>query len=203
MKDRSVSERRCLATGQTQPKAGLIRFVLGPDDQVVPDLAEKLPGRGMWVEATRAALGQAIKKGAFSRAARTKAGVPDDLVELIEQGLTRRLTDTLSLARKAGLAVSGYEKVKAWLQAGEAQVLVQASDGSERGKTKLKPPDGEGRFIGVLTAQELGLSFGRAHVIHAALASGGLAARAVEDAGRLAGLRFSTAAQIGDRPGKD
>jgi uncharacterized protein len=115
--------------------------------------------------------------------------VPDGMVALIEGQLTRRVTDLLSMARKAGDAVTGYEKVKDMLAKGQARVLIQASDGSERGKTKLRPPEGDNRFIGCLTAGEMGLAFGRERAIHAALAAGGLTSRVVEEAARLAGLR--------------
>ncbi len=187
-KDRETPERRCIVTGETQPKAGLIRFVADPDGQVVPDLAEKLPGRGFWVVAERVALDKAAAKWLFSRGAKAQVSAPPELLELIETGLARRVTDTLSLARKAGLAVAGFEKVKDWLAAGRARVLLQASDGSDRGKGKLWTPPG-GRWFGCLTASELGLSFGRDHVIHSALAPGGLTDKLIRDASRLTGLR--------------
>ena len=188
-KDHDDPERRCIATGESQPKAGLVRFVVGPEGQLVPDLLNRLPGRGIYVAADRAAIEKAAKKGLFSRAARQAVKVPDGLADMVEAGLSRRVTDLISMARKAGDAVTGYEKVKDWLTKGQARVLIQASDGSERGKSKLHAPDGEGGFIGCMTAQELGLSFGREHAIHAALAAGGLTRRVVEDAARLAGLR--------------
>ncbi|KGJ08153.1 RNA-binding protein [Paracoccus versutus] len=188
IKDRETPERRCIVTGEVQPKAGLIRFVAGPDGEVVPDLAEKLPGRGFWVVADRQALDKAAAKGLFSRGAKARVTAPPELLAIIESGLARRVTDTLSLARKAGLAVAGFEKVKDWLAAGKARVLLQASDGSERGKGKLWTPPG-GRWFGCLTASELGLSFGRDHVIHSALAPGGLTDQLIRDASRLTGLR--------------
>jgi uncharacterized protein len=182
-------ERRCIATGDVQPKHGLIRFVVGPDAALVPDLREKLPGRGIWVSADRAALDKAVSKNLFARAARQPVVVPEELTDRIEAGMADRVVELLSLARKAGGAVAGYEKVKDWLEKDQAQVLIQASDGSERGKTKLRPPRGDGRFIGCLTARELGLAFGRENVIHGALAAGGLTARVVEEAAKLSGLR--------------
>ncbi|MDO5630822.1 MAG: RNA-binding protein [Paracoccus sp. (in: a-proteobacteria)] len=187
-KDRDQPERRCIATGESQPKHGLVRFVAAPDGTVVADLAEKLPGRGMWVAADRAAIEKAAAKGLFSRAARTPLGAPDDLADQVEAGLARRVVDLVSLARKAGNAVAGFEKVKGWLAEGRAKVLLQASDGSDRGKGKLWTPTG-GRWFGCLTASELGLSFGRDHVIHGALAPGGLTDKVIRDAGRLTGLR--------------
>jgi predicted RNA-binding protein YlxR (DUF448 family) len=186
---REVPERRCIATGAVGPKAGLIRFVVGPDGAVVPDLAGKLPGRGIWVTADRAALEKAASKGLFARAAKAPVKVPEGLAEAVEAGLARRVVDLLSMARKAGQAVAGYEKVRGWLDEGRAKVLIQASDGSERGRSKLRPPGGEATFIGVLRASELGLAFGREHVIHAALAAGGLTERIGEDARRLSGVR--------------
>jgi len=103
--------------------------------------------------------------------------------------LARRLIDGISMARKAGRAVAGFEKVKDWLGKDQARILLQASDGSERGKTKLYAPGGRGSFFEVLTASELGLSFGRERVIHAALGFGGLTERIREDAIRLSGVR--------------
>lgn len=182
-------ERRCIVSGEVGPKAGLIRFVAGPDGQVVPDVLGRLPGRGFWVTSTREALDRAAAKGLFSRAARTKVTTPAELADLIEGLLARRVVELISLTRKAGLAVTGYEKVKDWLVNGTATVLIQASDGSERGKSKLRPPEKTGLFIGCLTAQEIGLAFGREHAIHGALAAGGLSNRVVEEAARLAGLR--------------
>jgi uncharacterized protein len=180
-------ERKCIVTGEVQPKAGLIRFVVGPEGQVVPDILGKLPGRGMWVTADRAILEQA-KKGQFARAAKRAVTIPDGLVDEVERQLARRVIDLIALTRKAGLAVAGFEKVKGWLANGEVRVLLQASDGSERGKTKLWTPTGA-RYYGCLSAQELGLAFGRQSVIHGALASGRLSDRVVEEAAKLRGLR--------------
>jgi len=186
------------------PKAGLVRFVIGPDASVVPDIAGKLPGRGIYVAADRAALDRAATRGLFARAARTAVTVPADLAAIVEAQLLRRVVDLLSLSRKAGAAVTGFDKVKDWLEKGQATVLIQASDGSERGKTKLRPPAGENSFIGCLTALELGLAFGREHAIHGALAAGGLTERVVEEAARLAGLRGAEGKQVGGgTAGKD
>lgn len=185
-------ERKCIATGEVQPKGGMIRFVVGPDNGIVPDLAEKLPGRGIWVSANRNALELAIQKRQFARGAKQSVKVPDDLIDQVERLLTRRVIDSVSLARKAGSAVAGFEKVKGWLATEEARVLLQASDGSERGKTKLRPPAGPESHITCLSARELGLAFGRDHVIHGALAAGGLTQRVVEDATKLQAMRQTT-----------
>lgn len=188
-KDRDGPERRCIATGASQPARGLIRFVVGPDGQIVPDIAGRLPGRGIWVAADRAALDRAVGKKLFARAARAPVTLPDGLVALIEAQLARRVIELLSLARKSGQAVAGYEKVRDLALKGDMTVLVQASDGSERGKTKLRPPDTPGAHVTCLRAEEIGQAFGRDHVVHAALGTGGLAKAVVEEAARLDGLR--------------
>ncbi len=188
-KDRSEGpERKCIATGEVQPKYGLIRFVLGPESQVYPDIAAKLPGRGVYVAADRGALDRAVGKKLFARGFKAPVTAAKDVADEVERQLSRRVVELLSLARKSGDAVAGYEKVKTWLDREEAQVLIQAADGSGRGKSKLSTPH-FGKYIGWLTADELGQAFGRQTVIHAALASGGLAKRVVEEAQRLRGLR--------------
>lgn len=188
-KYRDDPERRCIATGEVQPKRGLIRFAVSPEGKIVPDVLEKLPGRGIWVASERSALETAVKKRLFARAARQPVDVPDTLIEDTESLLAKRLIDGISMARKAGKAVAGFEKVKDWLGRDDARILFQATDGSERGKSKLYPPGGRGSFFEVLTASELGLSFGRERVIHAALGFGGLTERIREDAIRLSGVR--------------
>ena len=124
--------------------------------------------------------------------------LPPDLADRVEGALARRVIELVSLARKAGTAVAGYEKVRDWLTSGTAEVLIQAFDGSERGRAKLRPPHGPESLIEILSASELGLAYGRESVIHGALAGGGLTARVVEEAARLKGMR---AQHVGDRPG--
>ncbi|MDO6590412.1 RNA-binding protein [Loktanella sp. D2R18] len=183
-----AATRKCIVTGEAQPKAGLVRFVVGPDDQVYPDVLGKLPGRGMYVSSTREAL-DAANKGQFSRSAKQAVTVPDGLTAEVERQISRHAVDLIAMTRKSGRAVCGFEKVKGWLAGGErVRVLVQASNGSERGKAKLWTPEGA-RYFGCFTAEELGLAFGRQSVIHGALATGGLSNRVVEEATRLRGLR--------------
>lgn len=182
------TERKCIVTGDVQPKSGLIRFALSPDDTVFPDVLEKLPGRGIWVSADREALETAVKKNLFSKSAKRAVKLPPTLLADVDRLLAKHVVDLISLTRKSGRAVCGFEKVKDWLDQGQAKVLLQASDGSERGKQKLWTPEG-GRWFGMLTSAELGLAFGRDSVIHGALAAGGLSKRVVEEAARLAGLR--------------
>lgn len=182
-------ERRCIATGVSGDPARMIRFVVGPEGQAVPDVSGKLPGRGIWVSSDKDALKAAVKKNAFSRSAKTQVILPDDLIAQTEALLARRLVDLISLARKAGQAVAGFEKVKSALETDQARVLLQASDGSERGKSKLRSPPGKDVFIGCLTAQELGLAFGRESVIHGALTAGGLSKQVIAEGIRLKGVR--------------
>ncbi|MFQ6550915.1 RNA-binding protein [Aestuariibius insulae] len=188
-KDRSEPERRCIASGESGPKDALLRFVIGPDNEVVPDILGKLPGRGIYVASDKAALDKAVQKKLFARAAKMPVKVPENLAAEVERQVARRVIDLISLSRKSGRAVTGFEKVKGWLAGGErVRVLLQASDASERGKAKLWTPEGA-RYFDCLTQAELGLAFGRHSVVHAALAAGGLGNRVVEEAAKLRGLR--------------
>jgi predicted RNA-binding protein YlxR (DUF448 family) len=182
-------ERRCLATGESGPTGGLIRFVLDPEGRVVPDLAERLPGRGVWLSARRELLDKAVKRNLFARGFRQAAKTPADLAEAIEAGLARRLIEAIGLSRKAGLATSGFDKVRARLRAGPVAALVEARDGSEQGRAKLRPLAAGAPVIDCLSAEELGLSFGREFVIHAVLDTGGAVDRVLREARRLGGFR--------------
>jgi len=188
-KDRSEPTRKCIATGEVCPRDALIRFVVGPGAKIYPDLGQKLPGRGIWVKAERAAIEKAVQKGLFSRGAKMKVHAEPDLADQLEALVHHRLLQAVALARKAGQALCGLEKVKAVLVSGEAEVLLQASDGSARGKTALRPPNGEESWIQALSGDELGLAFGRDNVIHAAILSGGFTDRVLFEANRLKALR--------------
>jgi uncharacterized protein len=192
-KDRTEPERRCVVTRATAPRAGLVRFVVAPDGEVVPDVAERLPGRGIWVSADRAAVTRAAAKGLFARAARGPARADPELAGRVEALIARRLIELIALARKAGLAVAGLEKTRAALVSGEAALLLQAADGSARGRAALRPPEGENAHVTCLSGHELGLAFGRDSVIHAALSAGALTDRVGREALRLAGMREMTA----------
>ena len=188
-REEHVAERRCIVSGETQPQAGLVRFVVGPGDVIVPDLRGKLPGRGLWVSARRDLVETACAKNAFSRAARRKVSVPEGLPALIETQWVNGCLNLLGLARKAGDIVAGFEKVKSWLQSGEAAVLVTASDASPDGRRKLYGLAAGRPDVDLFTSEQLSLALGRGNVVHAALRDGGLARRFVADVNMLAGYR--------------
>lgn len=180
--------RRCLVTRAVQPKETMIRFVLGPDGSVVPDLGARLPGRGMWLSARAAVLEQARARGLFSRAARQEARVTEGLGAAVIAGLERRVADTLGLARRAGQAVSGFVKAREWVVGGRAALVVTARDGAADGRRKLLSGSAI-PAVSPLDAAALAAVFGREHVVHVALAPGRLAEAVAADAARLAGMR--------------
>ena len=174
-------------------EARLIRFVIGPEGNAVPDLARKLPGRGVWVASDRASVETAARKGLFSRAAKAKVSAPADLADQVAEMLQRRLLLGLGLARKAGELATGFEKVVGLLKGGKAAVLIEALDGSADGRGKVlvamrkspSPP----LLIGLYTSDELGLALGGENVVHSACLAGRTADRWTFDARRLSGFR--------------
>jgi predicted RNA-binding protein YlxR (DUF448 family) len=183
--------RRCIATRAVLPKSRLIRFALGPDFLVAPDLEGKLPGRGLWLQARRDVVETACARNLFAKAARSEARLPAGLADRIEAGLRRRCLDALGLARRAGRVVVGYEQVKSWLREGRAGVLAEAIDGSEAGRAKLGGRVAALPLVELFTAAELGAALGRDHAVHVALAPGALARRFLGEATRLAGFAAS------------
>lgn len=188
--------RRCLATGAVRPKAEMLRFVAGPEGTVVPDILERLPGRGLWLTASRDIVAAASSKRLFAKAARTAIAAPVDLADQVEALLARRCRDLLGLARRAGQATAGYEKVRAWIQSGKAGVLLGASDGAEDGRRKLSALGRGLPVISVLRGDELAAGLGRETAVHAAVKGGKLADTLRRDAARLAGFRTASAPVI-------
>jgi uncharacterized protein len=187
-------ERRCILSGEIMPDNRLVRFVADPDGQVVPDAAAKLPGRGLWVTATRAAVTQAVEKKLFARAAKAPVIAQPDLADRAEKALVARMLGDLGIARRSGSLVMGFDNVLRELDGPRPPALmIEAQDGSKDGKRKLynaaharglKP-----MVLDCLVSAELGLALGRENVIHAAVRPGGLAERLVFDAERLKGFR--------------
>ncbi len=181
--------RRCVATGEVKDKSDLIRFVVGPDGALVPDVVGNLPGRGVWLTASREALDRAVRKRLLARAVRRSVTVEPDLADRVEVLLARRCLEILGLARRAGQVTTGFEKVRSLLRAGRAGALVAASDGGADGREKLRRLGGDLPVVELLTRAELSLALGRENVVHAALAGGRLCDRFLVEAGRLAGFR--------------
>jgi predicted RNA-binding protein YlxR (DUF448 family) len=193
--------RRCVATRERLPKERMIRFVVGPDRRLVPDLAARLPGRGIWLSASGDVLQGAGAQGdvyrqlvrAFSRAARGPVSVPPNLLDLLDEALQRRIGDSLGLARRAGQAIAGFEKAREWIRTGRARLVVQASDGSAAERARfLSGTDPSIIVVDPLPAEALGRIFARDQVVHIAVAPGRLADSLLIEAGRLAGLRRGT-----------
>ncbi len=197
------SHRRCIASGEHAERDRMIRFVVSPDGELVPDVAAKLPGRGIWLSPGRDRIITAATRGLFARAARRSvrlptvggAGVsPEQLADLIERLMVRRCEDGLGLARRAGQAVAGFEKVRAALaRPGAVGLLLTACDASANARAKIEglrrraeTPPAEAHS---LRAAEIGAGFARDHVVHAAIAPGRLAERLAVDLDRLGALR--------------
>lgn len=181
--------RRCISSGEICSKSDMIRFVVDPNNEILPDIFGKLPGRGIWVKTNKCALSKAISKDLFLKAANKKVIVRENLATLVEDIILKNVISLISLSRKSGVAVFGYEKVKSSLVNGTAKVLIQANDGSISQKEKLRAPNGKNTYINCFTSKELGEAFGRNYVVHVCLTSGGLSKRVVNEASRLNKLR--------------
>ena len=173
-------QRTCIVKRSAQPKELLMRFVLSPEGQVVPDLANKLPGRGAWVTANAQILAQAVKRQGFKRAFKGGDNVDQSLVTLVGALLTKDALQSLSLANKAGLVVTGALKTGASVAGGAVTALIHAVEGSPDGLRKLLRPQsglaetGETnpKIIKLFNSHQLDLALGRTNVIHAALLKG-------------------------------
>jgi predicted RNA-binding protein YlxR (DUF448 family) len=187
--DISPAQRRCIVTGEVRDRGSLLRFVVGPDGAIVPDVAARLPGRGLWLTARRDIVDRAVAKRLFARAARRPVVAPAGLADRIESLLARRCCDALGLARRAGLAVAGFDRVSEAVRCGKGALLLAALDGATAGRRKLAALGGDLPSASVLTATELGAAFGRDRIVHAVVGPGPLCERLRVDLSRLAGLR--------------
>lgn len=193
----SPRERRCLVTRESLPTERLIRFVVSPGGALVPDIEERLPGRGLWLTAARDIVSTACRKRVFGRAARGAVAVDDQLADIIEQLLVRRCLSLLGIARRAGEAVAGFEKVREMIRGGRAGLMLFASDGAADGRRKIEAAArgasggavSEMAAVDVFSSEELGGIFGRGAAVNVAVAEGAICARLLTECNRLAGFR--------------
>lgn len=179
---KSATERMCAVTRQVRPTSELIRFVVAPTGEVVADLKRKLPGRGLWVTASRAMVEQAMRRRVFAKGFKRDVKVSPTLAEDIERLLVQSVCDALAIAAKARQVVSGFGKVESALKSREAVAMLHAADGAADGIRKLdavsrqfdEAATGLRKFpvLNVLTSEQLDLALGRSNVIHAALLAG-------------------------------
>ena len=194
MARRELPERRCLVTREVKDQDQMIRFVLDPAGQVVPDVDGRLPGRGMWLSADRNVLNRAIAANLFARAARMRVQVRADLAEQVERLLVSRALDCLGLARRAGQVAMGFDQVRACLRSSSAAVLIAAADSAADGRRKLRQLAPGVPVITAFSKAELGAALGRDGIVHVAVAPGGLARRLIGSVRRLAGFRAGVTA---------
>jgi len=189
----SQPERRCIVTGETKPQAEMLRFVIGPGDEVVFDAAGKLPGRGLWLSARLDMLKTAAKKGSFARAAKARAVVPETLSDDVARLLKSRCLDRIGLARRSGGLVQGFDQVRARLKTAKSGrafdgLLIEAADGGEDGREKITRLAPGVPVVALFTARELGHAMGRDNAVHALIEPGKMADAFLRDASRLAGV---------------
>lgn len=190
-------ERRCVALGEVRDPKDMVRFVKGPDNMVVPDIAGKLPGRGVWVSANLELLQKAIKSKAFARGFKSQIKMPDDLEGQVEAGLKRSVLGLLSMAKKSANIAMGYDQVIGMAREGVLGLRVEARDGAADGRGKIRTLSraiarelelSDPTTIGCFTAYELGDCFGRDKMVHAGIKRGKLCKRLRLEAERLSGF---------------
>ena len=182
--------RRCLASGARREKAAMIRLVVGPGDELVPDLAERLPGRGLWITASRDMVEKALEKRLFAKAAKARVEVTADLADRLEGLLRRRALDIVGLAFAAGAVHQGFDQAEAWCGANRPRLgaMVVARDASAGGRRKFLGLGREAPVVDLFSAVELGGAIGRSDAVYMAIERGGLCARLCKEANRLAGF---------------
>ena len=185
--------RQCLVSEELLPTETMIRFVVGPEDELVTDVAGRLPGRGLWLSARRDMIETAAAKRLFSKAAHRSVRVPDNLADTVSELLKRRCLDMLGLAKRAGLTAIGADQVRSQAAAGQTAVLVEAADGSVAEREKMIAAVRGAPMICAFARQDLGGAVGRVEAVHIGLAAGGLTSSFVTETARYEGVRTKTA----------
>jgi predicted RNA-binding protein YlxR (DUF448 family) len=225
-----VPERTCALTREKREPADLLRFVRAPDGTITPDIAGKLPGRGVWLSLDRSIVDRAARQNPFSRSLKRPVVIPEDLAERVERLLRQRCVGALAMAKKAGLVVSGFSKVDAAIGSRNVAALLHAAEAADDGADRLDrkliarsaavtsnpasvdTPNSEApgertdttattpAIVKDLSVSELSLALGRENVVHAALSTGGAARHFLTEIGRLRRYRSTSPAAAGRPP---
>ncbi|EJF84275.1 hypothetical protein MCU_00943 [Bartonella elizabethae Re6043vi] len=172
-----MNERTCIVTRQNASAQTLIRFVIGPNNQIVPDLKANLPGRGVWISAHHTVIDKAIKQKAFHKNFKTEVEVAPNLVHIVDTLLLKAALSSLSMARKAGAVVMGATKVDAAIRSGQVTLVLHAKESTDDGKRKIaqaihaiqQQTNRTIKTISLFTSDEMRVAFGSTPVMHAAL----------------------------------
>jgi predicted RNA-binding protein YlxR (DUF448 family) len=211
--ERSATMRMCAVSREVRPIDELIRFVVSPQGQIVPDLKRKLPGRGMWITTSREVVAEAVRRNHFSKAFKRELRIPQTFPADIEALLVRSVTEALGIAAKAAQIVAGFGKVESALREGTVEVLIHASDGAADGIRKLdmlaRQNDGNRGakpqipVVTALKSTELDLALTRSNVIHAALLAGPASKSFLSRSQMLVRYRMADDDKIAEKPGQD
>ena len=186
-------ERQCAVTRERCAPAMMVRFARAPDGTVTPDVSAKLPGRGVWVTATKPVLEKAIDTNVFAHGFKSQVMIPDDMVSMVENLLLQRCLGLLGMAKKGGAVILGFDQVRAELKSRPPGWLIEASDGSADGRGKVyslaKALYETPRMASRLSSAELGMALGRERVIHGLISKGPFAKRWTVEYARLSGFR--------------
>lgn len=182
------AERRCLVRAVSGPTSELIRFAVAPDGMIVPDITEKLPGRGLWVTANASCLETAIGKKLFGRAAGQQVTIPPTLVEDTAALLAKRVKELLGLAKKAALLVTGADAVRDAAGKGKLSYVLIGADASAAGAADMTGRRDTPTLRLPLSAAELGAALGRDNTVYVGLLPGRLANALIRDVTRLNGI---------------
>src|SRR5262249_36686868 len=175
----TARERMCIATRQGRPVDELIRFVVGPDGAVVPDLKRRLPGRGVWIAGRRHLIEEAVRRRIFERGFKSGVRVSAEFADELDRLLEQSALNALSIAHKAGLVILGFAKVETAVATAPLVVLIRARDAGEESGRRLAAAlrrrgdrAAEGKIVEAFTSAQLDLALGRLNVVHAALLAG-------------------------------
>ena len=188
-KEQGLTQHKCLVTRQNIDESDLIRFVIDPENNLVADIDQVLPGTGYWVQANREAVSKAIENKVFNETINKKIRIDSNLIQSIENRIRNNIIQQISLSRKAGKAIFGFEKIKSVSPTHLIQLIIQATDGSIKEKTRLQNKCRPQIIDTCLNGSELGKPFGRDRVVHCAILKSTFVQKIIFNANRLKNLK--------------
>jgi predicted RNA-binding protein YlxR (DUF448 family) len=163
------SVRKCIVSGEVMEKEQLIRFVNSPDNIIIPDFKNRLGGKGVWVEAKKSILAKAIEKNSFAKALKTKIKVDKTLLEMVEKAYLKKGLDYISFAKKAGVLITGFEKVKEIIIKDKILFLIEAKDSDGDGKSKMLKIASKLPIFELYKTEELDKALNKINTVHIAI----------------------------------
>lgn len=165
---KELVERKCILEGTVKPVSELLRFIV-LNNTLLPDFNKKLPGKGMYITSNRLSLAKALEKKMFNKVSRHNLKIAADFIDMVENLLKQKALESINMARKSGMLITGFEKVKEEIKKNNADFIIEALDAGKDGKEKVAFLAKNIEIFNLFSIEELDMALNKENTVNVAV----------------------------------